>query len=80
MRKNEVDCYLPGKRIPHCALEAHPIGDSVTRLVHRVNILGAKPPRNMFMLSYSPPRQHQGVILTSKPYLRNNIIIHDILL
>ena len=53
--KDEVDSYLPGKRIPHCELAAHSIGESVTRLVYRLVLLGAKPPRNKFTLSYMPP-------------------------
>ena len=53
--KDEVDSYLPGKRIPHCELVAHPLREPITRLVHRVILLGAKPPRNMFNLTYMPP-------------------------
>ena len=50
--KNEVDSYLPGKRIPHCELAAHSLGESVTRLVHQIVLLGAKPPHNKFTLVY----------------------------
>ena len=67
MTKREVDNYLPGRRIPHIELEAHPIGDSVTRLVHKVELLGAKPPRNKFMLSYLPTQVLQeGIIILIK--------------
>ena len=59
--KYEVDSYLPGKRIPHCELAAHSIGESVTRLVYRLVLLGAKPPRNKFILSYLPPAVPQGM-------------------
>ena len=53
--KDEVDSYLPGKRIPHCELAAYFVGESVTRLVYQLVLLGAKPPRNKFTLSYMPP-------------------------
>ena len=59
--KSEVDSYLPGTRLPHCELEAHPVeGQPVTRLVHKLVLLGAKPPRNIFILSYMPPTVPQG--------------------
>ena len=60
--KEEVDSYLPGKRIPHCELAAHPLRVPVTRLVHRLVLVGAKPPRNKFTLSYMPPI---GIIIFS---------------
>ena len=53
--KDEVDRFLPGKRIPHCELAAHSIGEPVTRLVYQLVLGGAKPPRNKFTLSYMPP-------------------------
>ena len=59
--KNEVDSYLPGTRLPHCELAAHPLGESVTRLVYHVLLLGAKPPRNKFTLSYMPPAVQEGI-------------------
>ena len=58
--KYEVDSYLPGKRIPHCELAAHLLGESVTRLVYQVVLRGAKPPRNIFTLSYTPPMVQKG--------------------
>ena len=71
--KTEVDNYLPGKWIPHVELEAHPIGDSVTRLVYKVDLLGAKPPRNKFMLSYIPTQVVQeGIYIASY----NFIMVH----
>ena len=58
--KSEVDSYLPGMRIPHCELAAHSVGELVTRLVLQISLLGAKPPRNKFTLSYMPPT---GIII-----------------
>ena len=52
--KEEVDSFVPGKRIPHYELAAHSIGESVTRLVYQLVLHGAKPPRNKFTLSYMP--------------------------
>ena len=65
MRKKEVDNYLPGKRIPHCELEVHPLGEAVSRLIHKVTLLGAKPPCNVFTLSYMPPKLVQEGMLST---------------
>ena len=54
--KEEVDCFRPGKRVPHCHLKAKFTGDlaNIPDLECHVDVLGAREPHNEFTIDISP--------------------------
>ena len=56
VKKEEVDCFRPGREIPHCHLKAKFTGDlaNIPDLECHVNVLGAREPHNKFVIDISP--------------------------
>ena len=56
--KKQVDNFKTGKRIPSCKLRAERMFDSssgrVPKLEHRMKLVGAQYPFDMFNISYIP--------------------------
>ena len=54
--KEEVDCFKPGNRIPHCHLKAKFAGDlaNIPDLECHVDLLGAREPYNKFTIDITP--------------------------
>ena len=50
----EIDDFKPGRGIPACVLEAHPLSEDFPRLLHEVTFSGIKPPHHQLILSYMP--------------------------
>ena len=56
VKKEEVDCFRPGREIPHCHLKAKFTGDlaNIPDLECHVDVLGAREPHNKFVIDISP--------------------------
>ena len=56
VKKEEVDCFRPGRAIPHCHLKAKFTGDlaNIPDLECHVDVLGAREPHNVFTIDISP--------------------------
>ena len=55
--KDDVDRFNTGKQLPFCKLNVYKSPQVVgSPLNHHINLLGAKKPRDFFVLSISPGR------------------------
>ena len=56
MLRDEVDSFMPGKRIPHCHLKAKFSGDltAIPDLECDIDVLGARQPHNKFAIDFTP--------------------------
>lgn len=58
--KAELDDFKPGRQIPYCSLQAHPLHERFPHLLYNLSLAGIKPPYNSLILTYFIPSRKLG--------------------